>query len=87
MDWVANIVVPAGVAMAGAITYLNKRGERVLARVEGKLDECETKHEAATQQIADIRQQLGVLEGRQEGVEKLAKQVLDVVKDHNGHGD
>jgi len=53
-------------------------------RTEEKLEVCEEKHETTQQTLMDVKEELGVLRGRQEGVTQLAKQVLEVVEQNAG---
>jgi len=80
LSWITS----AGVALSGAIGWLGREVLRRQKRTEEKLEVCEEKHETTQQTLMDVKEELGVLRGRQEGVTQLAKQVLEVVEQNAG---
>ena len=77
-------ITSAGVALSSAIGWLGREVLRRQKRTEEKLEVCEEKHEATQAALMDMKEELGVLRGRQEGVTQLAKQVLEVVEQNAG---
>jgi hypothetical protein len=80
LGWITS----AGVALSGAIGWLGKEVMRRQKRTEEKLEVCEEKHEKTQTDLMEVKEELGVLRGRQEGVTQLAKQVLEVVEQNAG---
>ena len=77
-------ITSAGVALSGAIGWLGREVLRRQKQTEEKLEVCEEKHEETQATLMDVKEELGVLRGRQEGVTQLAKQVIEAVSKDAG---
>jgi len=79
--WMMHTAIGAVTSIAGALVFVFKLYQGRIAKNEEKLERYEENHLKTSIDIAEMKRQIGYLEGQQEGIKNLAKQVLDVVAD------
>ena len=80
MDAIQLLLLPAIAALGGVVVYLFKRQEGANTLTAKKLHDCEDAHAETQKDIVELNHKVGMLEGRQAGVESFATKVLDIVK-------
>lgn len=76
-----TIITAIGVALVAAVTELYRRIHNYNVRVQKKLDACESLHEQHQERFLTMTAKLARLEGEQEGVTRMAQQVIQIVSD------
>lgn len=70
-------------ALTGAITalwrHLVVRQASIEKRLVGKLDKCEEEHKEKNNQIIGLTERVARVEGRYETIERMHREVLDIV--------
>ena len=79
MDVVEVLILPAFGALAGVVTALWRQITNTHKTTQEKLDDCEEQGKETTKSLIELTGKVGRLEGRQDGIESLAKSVLEVV--------
>lgn len=79
-ETILTLIVPAVVALASVVAVLWKNVIATHQRTVKKLENSEAEHKEAANKLLDLTAKVGVLEGRQEGVERLAHSVLKEIQ-------
>lgn len=79
VPYVIEGVTAVGTVLAGAIYRLWYRIEHDHKFTRSELQKCLTEHSNAKIEIADIREELGFVRGRQDGIEDMAREVLETI--------
>ena len=76
----AELVIPAFGGLCAAIVYLwrDVKGQYRDTRAQHK--KCEEGLAEANKNFAELKEDFGVVKGRQEGIERLSQQVIDEVR-------
>jgi cell division protein FtsB len=77
--YVTEAVPVGGALFTAAFWKLWKRVETDHQETKAELDKCEKDHIATKEEMASLKEDLGFLRGRQDGIEDLARNVLEVV--------
>lgn len=77
-----NTIIAAFVGMSAAIGELYRRVSKSAKTIEYKLEACEKKHSIRDKEQLQLSIELARLKGNQEGINSLARQVLEVVKEN-----
>jgi len=77
--YVLEAFAAVGAVFSAAFWKLWKRVERDSAETKAELDKCVEDHIQAKEQVATLKEDLGFLRGRQDGIEDLARNVLEIV--------
>jgi len=80
MDLSTTELLYAGLSvMAGVVGVFWKLHLNAVAKTDEKLKHCEESHTAVHTEMINVKAEMGYLRGRQEGIEGLAREVLEVV--------
>ena len=66
-------------ALTAVIGYLWREHINDKKAVETKLEKCESSHVESVKSTLELTREVGELKGRQEGVNSLARQVLEMI--------
>lgn len=83
MDLTPEILYTVGAALAGAISILWRQTSRSTHLTHSMLKDSNERLNHATKDLVKLNRTVGALEGRQAGIESLAKSVLEVVRDES----
>jgi hypothetical protein len=75
----SQALVVAVSSMATVIVIMWRMHVGTTKATENKLQVCEAKHTEATAVMLQMKEEIGYVRGRQDGVEGLAKQVIDKI--------
>lgn len=75
-----SLIIPAVVGLASAVGILWKHILKQHCDTSKKLDESRIEYKDTNDKLIELTAKVGVLEGRQEGVEKLAASVLKEIR-------
>ena len=72
-------VAAVGTVFAGAIYRLWQRVDHDHKITKVELQKCLDEHSLTKQEMSDIREELGFVRGRQDGIEDMSRNVLDTI--------
>lgn len=80
MDLSTTDLLYAGMtAVSGVVVVFWKLHLSAVAKTDEKLKHCEESHSAVHTEMINVKAEMGYLRGRQEGIEGLAREVLEIV--------
>ena len=77
--YILEAFAAVGAIFSAAFWKLWKRVDRDSAETKAEFDKCVRDHLLAKEEVANLKEDLGFLRGRQDGIEDLARNVLEIV--------